>query len=79
MRLGETGYTFRYFTLGKYPRGPVTLKLIPGAIAFNDGSKSTSADDMAVEVPATANVRYIDIRYQPVSYTHLTLPTSELV
>ncbi|MBK8118784.1 MAG: hypothetical protein IPK39_05840 [Sulfuritalea sp.] len=67
VRLGETGYTFRYFTLGKYTSGPVTLKLIPGAIAFTDGSKSTSADDMAVEVPATANVGYIDIRYQPVA------------
>ncbi|MBV5331799.1 hypothetical protein JZU69_05440, partial [bacterium] len=63
----QTGntYTFRYFTLGSYTSGPVTITLIPGAIGFTDGSVSTSADSMAVANPATANVGYMDIRYQP--------------
>jgi hypothetical protein len=60
-------YTFRYFTLGSYASGPVTITLIAGAIGFEDGSVSTSADSMSVANPATANVGYMDVRYQPIT------------
>ena len=41
--------------------------LIAGQIGFTDGSVSTSADPLAITAPATANVGYIDIAYQPIT------------
>jgi hypothetical protein len=58
-------YTFRYFTLGHYASGPVTLTLLDGKIGFTDGSVSTATDSLTVATPETANNSYIDIRYQP--------------
>ncbi|MBL8335376.1 MAG: hypothetical protein JNM97_01270, partial [Rhodoferax sp.] len=67
--LPSTGntFTFRYFTLGSYTSGEVTVTLIAGAIGFTDGSQNTAADTLQVATPATANTSYIDIRYQPVT------------
>ena len=66
--LGQTGntYTFRYFTLGSYTSGAVTITLIANAIGFTDGSKQTSTDTLVVANPSTTNISYIDIRYTPV-------------
>jgi hypothetical protein len=61
----STTYTFRYFTLGSYTSGAVNANLIAGQIGFTDGSVSTSSDPLAITAPATANVGYIDIGYQP--------------
>jgi hypothetical protein len=60
-------YKFRYFTLGSYTSGPVTITLISGAIGFADGGKSTATDTLSVAAPQTANVGYLDIRYQPIA------------
>jgi hypothetical protein len=60
-------FTFRYFTLGSYTSGEVTLTLLAGAIGFTDGSVNTSTDTLQVAAPATANIGYLDIRYQPVA------------
>jgi hypothetical protein len=67
LQQSANSYTFRYFTLGTYVSGALSVTLLPGTIAFTDRSASTSNDTLAVTAPETANVGYLDVRYQPIT------------
>ena len=72
---GSTTWTFRYWTTGSYTSGAVTVSLIAGAIRFTNGALSTATDTLTIAAPASANVGYLDVNYQPVSGFELDVAT----
>ena len=72
---GSTTWTFRYWTTGSYTSGAVTVSLIAGAIRFQNGALSTATDTLTIAAPASANVGYLDVNYQPVSGFELDVAT----
>ena len=58
-------YTLRYFTLGTYAGGGITVTLIADSFGFADGTLSTSTDPIVVADPTTANISYIDVAFTP--------------
>ena len=72
---GSTTWTLRYWTTGSYTSGAVTVSLIAGSIRFQNGALSTATDTLTIAAPASANVGYLDVNYQPVSGFELDVAT----
>jgi hypothetical protein len=56
--------TFRYWTIGTYTSGTVTLALQADSIEDEEGSIDTAGITLTVADPTTANLSYIDVRYR---------------
>ncbi|HLQ76232.1 MAG TPA: hypothetical protein VK210_02700, partial [Terriglobia bacterium] len=60
-----TGSTFRFWTIGSYDSGTVTVSLLPNSIQNSAGAFiNTTGVTLTVGTPATANITYIDVNYK---------------